>query len=240
MAAPTFQAEYEVSSWTTTTTPKTTTPTTSAGDVLAIGGLTADQPETLGAPTGNSVTYTERQLVNVASYARAYVWTGTDASGGSGWTLSVSRTAGTGPWGHNTLRFSGSDGVGASNKANADTAAPSLSLTTTQDNSAIVAFVADWNAVDGASRTWRTINSITPTAGNGLEVTYARDASFFTVYGAYWNDVGAAGAKTVGISSPSTMKYALVAVEIKGSTTAAGRPVPPVLVAQAVNRAAVI
>jgi hypothetical protein len=77
--------------------------------------------------------------------------------------------------------------------------------------------VADWNAVDGAVRTWRTVNGTAPTSGNGFERSYVRDAASMTYYCAYYPDAGAAGSKTVGLSAPSTMRYVICAVEIKGA-----------------------
>jgi len=221
---PTFQAEYEAA-WDTTTTPKTVTPTTAAGDILAVfGGVEDFDLATLNTPTGNSLTYTQQQAVAVSgNWCAAHIWTAPDATGGAGWTLSDTRTAGVAVWGFNCLRFSGSDGVGASAKANT-TGAPSLNITTQADNSAIVVGVFDWNAVDGASRTWRTVNGITPAAGDG-EKTYFTNGVNYTVYGAYYSDAGAAGVKTVGLSAPTGQEYSIVAVEIKG--TAGGAAAAP-------------
>jgi len=223
---PTFQAEYEAA-WDTTTTPKTVTPTTAAGDILAVfGGVEDFDLATLNTPTGNSLTYTQQQAVAVSgNWCAAHIWTAPDATGGAGWTLSDTRTAGVAVWGFNCLRFSGSDGVGASAKTNT-TGAPSLDITTQADNSAIVVFVADWNAVDGATRTWRTVNGITPAAGDG-EKTYFTNGINYTVYGAYYSDAGAAGVKTVGLSAPTGQEYSIVAVEIKGA--AAGGAVAPTI-----------
>jgi hypothetical protein len=120
----------------------------------------------------------------------------------------------------NVLQFRDSDGVGAS-VSNNTTGTPSISITTTQDNSAVAVIIIDWNAADGASRTWLTVNSITPTSGNGGERTYFRNASFYTVYAAYWSDVGAAGAKTVGLSAPGSQQYSIIAVEVKGAASSA-------------------
>lgn len=219
---PTFVGEYE-STWTTTSsgTAKTASVTVSTGDLLVIGGVTEQQGVTIGTPTGGGLTYTLRQsTTGLVNYCITYVWTA-PCPAGQTFTLSLTSGGGSGLWGWNALQFGSNGGVGASSKTNANNAAPSLGLTTTGDNSAIVCFNGDWNAADGTSRTWRTVNSITPTSGNGLERTYFRDSSFYTTYGAYWSDAGATGAKTVGLSAPSTQKYAVVAVEVLGTTSAA-------------------
>lgn len=223
MSAPTFVAEYEVSSWSATTTPKTVTVDTNSGDRIIVLSVGESEDRDLGPPSGNSITFTQQQLIDDPSpYCWTSVWTGTDSVGGTGWTLSQSRTGNPGEWGFTVLRFSGSDGFGASAKATVSSGAPSLNITTTQDNSAICVVSGDWNAVDGSTRTWRTAN-VTPTAGNGLERVYFRDAAAYTVYVAYYSDVGATGTKTVGLSAPSGQKYGIIAVEVKG--TSAGAPV---------------
>lgn len=217
MAPPTFVAEYETV-WNTGTTPKTSTPTVALDDILATGAI-AEGDITFTAPTATGVTFTERQIVSVASHTEVGVWTGAITTAGSP-TLSAASSSGALWWGHNTLRFSGTDGVGASAKTNS-TGAPSLSITTLHNNSAIVVFVGDWAAVDGASRTWRTVNGTTPTAANGYEKSYFFDGSHYTLYAAYYPDAGTAGAKTVGLSAPAGQTYSIVAVEIRGSSATA-------------------
>jgi hypothetical protein len=208
--------------WNTTTSPKTTSSfSVNSGDVLVAfcvkegydASLSPNSPTI--SNTGTSFTWTLQQEVKVGSYAHVLVWTAT-ASTSQSMTVSFTLTQGgyATYYGGNVLQFRNSSGVGATAKTNT-TGAPSLSLTTQSNNSMIAAFVGDWNAANGSTRTWRTVNSITPTSGNGLELSYFRDASRYTLYGGYWNDAGAAGSKTVGVSAPSGQKYAIVAVEIK-------------------------
>lgn len=241
---PTFVAEYETS-YSSTGSAKTVSVTCADGDVLVCAGFTDDGGFfTLGTPTGHSgFSWSLGALprsVLVTNYCGLYIWTAV-VGAGQGQTFTCSITpSGSNFWGYNVLRFSGSDGVGASAKTNVASGAPSLALTTTSDNPAIVAFNGDWVPVDGASRTWRQINSITPTAGNGMERTYNFNSSFTTYYGAYWSDCGAAGAKTTGLSAPSGQKYSVIAVEIKGATSGVTVPAPQPLIlpSQAVQQAA--
>ncbi|HMH70159.1 MAG TPA: hypothetical protein VK502_02075, partial [Candidatus Saccharimonadales bacterium] len=218
MAAPTFIAAYNTS-YTTTGTTKTLSVTTQAGDTLVVygGGNTvgASTPLTLTTPTGNSVSFSLLQSIAISSKASAYLWSAVDAAGGTSWTLSCSASDASTAWGFSCAVFRNANGTGASDNVNGN-GAPSLSLGTTQANSAIVVFNHDWAALDGASRTWRTINSITPTSGNGLELTYSFNASTTTAYGAYYDDVGATGSKTVGLSAPGSQSFSLVTVEVLG------------------------
>jgi hypothetical protein len=213
---PTFVAEYETD-WTATTTPKTVSVTVSAGDTLAIFGMTGDASFTLATPTGGGLTYTLQQSVVVSAFGTVYLWTA-PAPGSQTFTMSVTESGGSALWAYNCLRFSGSAGVGASNKTNVSGGAPSLGLTTTGANSAIVVASVDWNAVDGASRTWRSAGTA------ATEQTYSFTTSQYAVYGAYHADSGAAGAKTVGLTAPTGQKYSIAAMEILGSSAT---PTPP-------------
>lgn len=231
--APTFVSEQETAL--NTTTPKNVGASMSAlnGDILVEAGGSENNNSTLGTPTGGtSVTRTLREEESAGSpgnRATAYIWTAPITSDQT-LTPSFNRSAGTGKFIGTALLFRGSDGVGATNSTNngdAGSGAPSLSITTTANNSAIVVVVMDWNAVDGASRTWRTVNSITPTSGNGYERSYVFDSAACTYYAAYYPDAGTAGAKTVGLSAPSTMSYVICAVEIKGATPIPNKIIMP-------------
>ncbi|MEK7152783.1 MAG: hypothetical protein AAB834_02455, partial [Patescibacteria group bacterium] len=175
----------------------------------------------LGTPSGNGVSFSlETSVIVDINYCAAYIWTGTDSAGGTNWTLTCTNSGSTQRWGFTCLVFRATGGIGASNATNVSSGAPSLGLTTTGDNSAIAVFNADWQAISTA-RTWRTVNSITPSVGNGLETTYATDSLSYTAYAAYYNDAGATGAKTVGLTAPAGQRYSIVAVEVLGPTATA-------------------
>lgn len=191
-----------------------------ANRALAILAASADSPQTISSPTGGSLTYTLQNSNVISSNCNTYIWTAIPTTQQT-FSLGLTGSSNGNMWSANVLTWSGSDGVGASTKNNG-TDGPTLNITTTADNSAIAVIVADWNAVDGATRTWRTVNGIAPTAANGHEKTYFRDASNYTVFGAVYPDAGAAGVKTVGLSAPSTgVKYTIIAVEIKGTASGA-------------------
>lgn len=223
---PTFVNSY-TSVYNSGATPRTVSVTTQAGDVVVVIAAAENGIDAFSTITGNSISWTlSANFHSDTNWCDVAIWTGTDSAGGTNWTLSVSRTVGSQQFGITALVFRSSGGIGATNSTNVSGAAPSLGLTTQQDNSAIVCVDADWNAGSGSSRTWRTINSITPTSGNGLEKVYYDGSTpgTYTVYGAYWNDAGTAGAKTVGLTAPSTQKYSIAAVEVKGTVAAAAMP----------------
>ena len=222
MAAPTLIVDQETV-WNTTTSPKNTANlTTQASDILCVVGGSENNATQLNTPTGNSLTYSLQQSILITDYATAYAWT-TGNTGAATFAVNDTKVSGSGWWGINALQFRGSDGVGASSKANVSGAAPTLNITTTQDNSAIVVLVTDWNATDGTTRTWRSVNGSAAT-----ELSYFRDSATWTIYVGYHPDAGTAGSKTVGLSLPTNQKYSIIAVEIKG--TAGGGVAPPELV----------
>lgn len=224
MPKPTFVAELETT-WTAQGGQTKTLGSLSlvTGDIL-VGMLASEGnnsstqvPLTISGGTG--VTWTSRQASTTAggggsAYARGY--TGACASTNTA-TPVVTKLNGTDivAFGETVFQFRDSDGVGTSNIARS-TGAPSVSLTTTQDNSAVCAICVDYNAADGASRTWRSSG-----VGSATERTYFRDGSLYTVYGAVWEDVGTAGAKTFGLTAPSGQAYDIVVIEILGTASAA-------------------
>ena len=216
MAAPLFIAAYS-SNYAAIATVKTTTVTTQPGDLLVVYAASENGTSTIGTPTGNGVVLTLNQSVTLGTqWSNAYIWSGIDSVGGTNWTL-TSNYGGTGVyWGMTCLVFRNSSGVGASTSGNVNAALPTLNLTSTQDNSAVVVLSADWNGLDGTSRAWLTVNSITPTNANGKEIDYTFVSTVYTVYGAYYNDVGAIGSNTFGLSAPTGQRYSMVALEVKG------------------------
>lgn len=215
MTAPTLVTSDDTAGWTTTTSPKTTSAIAGAqsGDLLVIVAVGENQAQTLDTPTGGGFVYTLQRSVVATNYTTIYLWTAPVTSTGSV-TVSIARTGGTGRWGMHASLWRGSSGVGATAVANT-TGAPSLSITTTGANSAILAVNGDWNATSGA-RTWRTVNSITPAAGSG-ELVYMLDTGRYSASVADWSDAGAPGAQTVGLTAPTGQQYAIAAVEILGS-----------------------
>jgi hypothetical protein len=214
MAAPTFVTSY-TTNYSTAGSSKNLSITTQPGDTLVVfggGDTNGSTALSLNTPTGNSVSFGLQQSIAVNNNASAYIWSGVDTTGGTNWTLTCTVSSASPVWGFTCAVFRNTGGVGASNKANTS-GAPTLNLTTTSANSAIVMFNSDWGAIDGAGRVYNTINGSAPTSGNGLELAYDF-TSFITAYGAYYPDAGAPTTITPGISSPGGQTYSLVALEV--------------------------
>ena len=237
MAAPSFIAEAETA-WNTDTSPKTTgNLTVETNDILVAVGITetwftpSSPTLTISDNQTPDLTWTNQETIAITDYCSVYIWT---ASSNFAGTLTVTFTKATGAvwFGGNVLQFRSSDGIGAAEKENAATGEADVAITTTQADSAIVVAIGDWNAVDGATRAYNTA-----TAGAFTEQSYFRDSVHYTLYVGYHAGAGAIGAKTVGLTDPNGTKYAIAAVEVKGTAAAASLPRPPLVVSQAVNRA---
>ena len=223
MAAPTYVNQY-ATAFNNNTSPKTAMNAVSinSGDVLVALGAAENNLATLSiSENGSASTTLQRSFVST-DYSSTYGWSYV-ASGDETITVSFSKAGGTLEYfGANVIRFSGSDGVGASNVANGSSGNPSVSLTTTQANSAIVVICSDWNANSG-TQTFTNNFSGTPTA----LTDYSGDAAHYGVAIAYFPDAGAAGSKTVGMSAPTGQKWAIIAIEVKGTAGGAATSIPP-------------
>lgn len=212
MAAPTLASSGQ-SAWNTTGTSKTASVTLGAGDVLVVKASVENTNVTLSTPTGGGLTWTLRQAYTTANYSPIYVWTASSSSAQT-FTLSVGASGTSATWGFAWEVWSGSGGVGASTKGQASSGAPSLAITTTGASSALSVLSSDWNAVTG-TRTYRTVNGFTPTAGgSGESGAYPGDGSSYGAYSSYYPNAGTASAQTVGMTAPTGQKYNIAAVEI--------------------------
>ncbi len=214
-AAPTFVAVYKTADFAATTTPKTVSVTVAVGDVLVCGIVGASNDGSFSAPTGvTGATWALRQDQKLFDTGKVGIYTTSVPTAGT-YTMSVARAAVEG-WGYFCYRFSGSSGIGASAKGGIAGTSPSLAVTTTLANSALVFFCSDFWEQPIAGRVWRTVNSITPTSGNGLEKHVQTVAGWYSFYTAYWNNAGEIGAKTTGLSAPADMGAGYAVVEVKG------------------------
>lgn len=216
MAAPTFVNSYSPG-WSTNPATLNTSVTVANGDTLVVFGMTSDASTTLNTPYGGSgVNWTLQKSYATGSYCALYVWTATGLSAQT-FTLSIDANlnghANYKIWGFRALRFNGGAGIGASAITNSSTGTAEISLTTTGANSAIAWYDGDWNAVDPAgAQTYDT------GAGAFTELDASLQGTNYVVYGGYHADAGAAGSKTLGVTSPTGQKFTIAALEILGGT----------------------
>lgn len=227
----------------TNTTPKTTASiAVQSGDVLvasAFGELAQNGGVAvvlaITTATGSTSAWAPREDTSFTDGNHAYIrtWTATATATGN-ITVSFSQTAGTAiNFGGEVSVLRGSGGIGNVNKNNNNisSGAPTISVTTTGANSALVFASTDWNATAG---------TVTFTASNGTPVSDLADQSgagaSYCNYSFHVADAGAAGAKTMGMSSPSTQRYVCTVIEVLG--TASAFIAAKSITLQSVNRAA--
>lgn len=225
VAAPTYQGTTESNNpvtWGTANTSATrTTPSYSpaAGTILVGAAVLEDTTLSQISSISGGPAWTQQYLTNPANKTGVALYTAT-AEGGS-ITSTVTRNASTShKCGLAVLQFTDSDGIGAKNTASGTSGTPSVSLTTTQDNSAIVAVIGDWAAVTGTS----TFSDIS--GSSAVEVVDYADGTAYGVHIAYWPNVGAAGSKTVAMSAPSGQNWIIQAIEVKGISSVTPVPEP--------------
>ena len=215
-SAPTFVNEYETA-W-TGASPKTTGSfAVQTGDVLVASSMSEDAPTTVTI-SGGSLTWTQQQVVNVTGYGWVSIWTATVDTAKT-MSVTYTRATGTNNFGGSVFQFRNAS-IGTSAKTNVASGAPTLNLTTTQANSAIVVANDDWTALSGTSRVWRT------NAGPFTQRSYATVAGAYTIYGGFHPNAGAVGTYAVGLSAPTGQKYSIVAVEVKGQGAVPPPPTP--------------
>jgi len=188
-----------------------------AGDVL-VASFASEEYDVakLGDVTSSGgETWTEQTGVKVSGNCSVGAYTTTVISTGSIDVTAHLIDASDDKWGFAVYVFRGSSGVGAS-ASTTGTGAPSLPFTTTGANSSVAIIIADWNAVDGASRAWRS---------GATDKGYFRNAAAYTVYSGAVIDSSTAGAKTEGLTAPTGQKYSIAAVEVLAGGGGGSAPV---------------
>ena len=163
-----------------------------------------------GSPTWNSI-----QVGTAGSSGRETLWyalaTNTETV-----TVTLARGGANSRWLMEVITYTGSDGFGNtwSGEITSGSGAPSVgSVSTTQANSAIECVGTDWNANGvGSPTVYRTAD-----AGTATEDAAVDDGNNYTYFFWHHADAGAAATKTLGISSPSSMRWGLAGLEIKGT-----------------------
>jgi hypothetical protein len=172
--------------------------------------------------TTSGLTWTKQREGYFAGTGAPVVgFTAPVASGASSTaTLTGTNINNTVHYGFDIIAFTGQEGAGASAiSAAAQANNPTISITTTQANSAIAIILADWGANPWPTRTWLQPGGI----ATFVETATAQTVSGqYSTIGGYYPDAGVVGAKTIGLSAPTTGTWTLVAMEIKGISGISG------------------
>jgi hypothetical protein len=221
-------ATYTPSSgYTGTGTSKSVSVTTQAGDYLVVCGGGENSGLVLSTPSGNGVSFTLQQSIVVSNFSTAYTWTGQDMTGGT-WSLSSSVSASTNQWGFTCFVFRGIGGFGNSAKSNQFGYPATMGLATKGNNSSVVVFSTDFDAVFGGTgsgtvtdieRWWQGTNGAAPSAGNGMEIAYGTTSTrtsgnAYTAYCGIYKNVGVPGIKIMGLQYPDLQNFSMIALEV--------------------------
>jgi hypothetical protein len=202
--------------WNGTTSPKTLSGiAVQTGDVIVARGMAEAGDVTINIATTAGSTGAWQLLADqpgTLDANRAHLrtwWTTASATGTI--NIAFSSSGSTQQFGGVAKVWRGGTGVGAATSTNNGTGsgAPSLAITTTQANSGVDYAIADWNATAGTA-------TFTATGATPVQDVNTTVAGAYRVYSAHVTNIGAAGAKTVGMSAPSTQRYVISAVEVFG------------------------
>ena len=213
---PTLVAYYPPPSWATTGTTDTVTGiTTQAGDLVVVAMATGED-DTVSNITGNGLTYGSLGFATTVGNEMVQAWTAIDNAGGTNWTLTITRSAtgsnsGAAVW----IFRNASLGAEVGPTLHGNGVQPSQTITTTQDQSAIVFFSGDWSAITVAGATYTSINGAQPVVDQAVQVV-----SGHSVYALHYANAGLVGSKTATITAPTGQRPTSVAIEVKGAVPA--------------------
>lgn len=228
MATPPTRVGFDApasGNYTTTTSPKTSAglPALQVGDVIVVvAGSEQAGTNAVVTPScsAGSVTWTLQasQMAGTVNQSGEKLWTGVvGAAAAAGATISLARinTGTTLWWGFTATLWRGVSAVANPLTASSGTSNSIAQATTASlsANSAVQIGINDWNASTIASPSWQTVNGAAMTTS--INVT---GASHATALGAYRDDVGTAGTKTVGLTTPATLRWVMVGIELLGTS----------------------
>ena len=218
--APTLITSYfvETSSGATLQTPSFTP---SDGEVIVVKAQSnhGSGGTLFSAPSGGSLTYTERQqdkedagVRTGVSHDKIALWTAEVGVSPGSMTVSLTCPADTSLASFVVERWTGKlDATPVSTAAYYSSAGtPSVSLTTEADSSIVSWISTDWNAISTSTRAYIT-SSATPTE----EQVHDDGGANFSGYWAY-QDAPTAGSQTFGLTAPGGQAWGIMGIEVQG------------------------
>lgn len=184
------------------------------GEYVVYVGFGSDAGVTPLAPTFPGMTWTERvNPAAVTGYGRVGMWTARAPVGGGSGTLTARATwSGTGgnafAW---HLAVFGNVDAYDDWWSTRNSGAPNSNVIQRSHNSVIYYACVDWNVRDGATRAYRI-----PAGTSFSEKHYNRDTQQTTYAGMYYNLGEPSDTLAIGMTTPSTQKWAHAAVEFHG------------------------
>jgi hypothetical protein len=190
-----------------------------SGDFIVVLAMTSGSGVHVDTVTATGLTFAAGTEVMADAACWANSWTATAGSSGSS-IITGTRIGDDFPWGVAVWLFRGSDGAG--NRADNISSAKTVSLVRSQDESAVIEIIGDWDAGDPAGVSW------TPTQDNERE---AATHTYYSVFAADWTDEDVAATVSYGITgTASAGNHTKLALEILGTGSAANpfkNQIPP-------------
>jgi hypothetical protein len=209
MAVPPTRVSHVASSWTSESSPKTLSVTVQNGDLLIVAAGAEGSGNNFGI-SGGSLTWTRRQSSYQSFRADMALWSA-QATETTTFSIAVSNDDNQ-SWGCAATVWRNHGGLGNTGVGTGDGDADAL-FTTASSDSAVVVYIADYNAIDGAGRVYHQVN------GAPTELLYGRSSNDYTWYGIVYPDTNAAAQYEIGINGMSDQKWTMVVAEIKGTAT---------------------
>jgi hypothetical protein len=230
MAAPTFVTSVDTSTWAQAFgSALTMAVTTQVGDLLVVVGNLKSHIDGLVISDSATNTWTQRADLAVdGSHTEVYVWTATAATAASV-TISVARgAAGEGDdgivFGATAYQFRNHGGVGAVVTGSGTATAPSVNMTTTGANSAVVMFDADRAATALTSQTYRANAGAFTERVAAVAQNNDTLGNEYTLYHGYHADAGAIGTYALGMTAPASQTWSLAALEVLAAGAGGSTP----------------
>ena len=189
-----------------------------AGALLVLATTADAAPSNCSVSSSPSLTWTKRADAGASSSDNAEIWTAVYTAGGA---ITV-----TSNWGTDNSQSSvcyvilnAESTLGGASATATLQSAPSVTITTTRDNSIIFGCSADWKAVNGATRTLRDA---------ATERLYFKDGNYTTYH--YTKAATSIAAYTEGVSLPTGQQASTALLEIRGASTLSARPANPAII----------
>ena len=176
-----------------------------AGALLVLATTADAVPSNCSVSSSPSLTWTKRVDAGATSSDNAEIWTAVYTAGGS---ITV-----TSNWGAESqasvcyVVLNAEPSLGGASATGVSQSAPSVTITTTRDNSIIFGCTADWKAINGATRTLRDA---------ATERLYFRDGNYTTYY--YTKAAATIAAYTEGVSLPTGQQASTALLEIRSAS----------------------
>lgn len=186
--------------------------TTQAGDYIVIEVTAESGNMTNMTPSDGTLTWTKQNDVGSATDCRVQQWTSSQDTTGGNRTVTITPSSGTLNYRSELTIVRGSNGP--SGKAT-NLTGQTVSATRNGDNSGMFEAVGDFSAGAVGSPAW-TPGGSTIASQQGVGATY--------IFGR-WDDSGAAGTASHGITSPSYTTPSIAVLEMLGTTSPPPAPV---------------